>query len=182
MKQLVSFLLIPVMALSLAACGGDGLSLSLGDAQNVPDIKYGCIGDTLSTAWFDFVVDEAYSCPEYRGYAPSAGCKLVVVAMSLKNGCGQPVNMWGDDFVILWSGDDGAFDMDIPLPAGISDDQFPDEYVLDVNAAESGVMVFEVPEEFRDFSIRFMEIFESETNPDGDEGSTYFVDFTAEDR
>ena len=102
--------------------------------------------------------------------------------MSMKNNCGEPVNMWGEDFVIFWGGDDDDFDLDIPLPAGLSGDQFPDEYVLGINESKSGVMVFEVPQEFRDFSIGFMEIFESETNPDGDEGDTFFVDFTAEDK
>lgn len=178
MKRLASFLLASVMMLSLAACGGNGLSLNQKEDFG---IKYGRVGDAMSTEWFDFVVNEAYSCLEYHGYTPSAGCKLVVVDISLKNNCGKPVDVWGDDFLILWDGGDDTFDMDIPLPAGISDDQLPDKYVLDVNAGKSGVMVFEAPGEFRDFSIRFTEILESE-NPDGDEGSTYLVDFTAEDK
>ena len=113
---------------------------------------------------------------------PGQGVKLVVVSLSLKNNCGQSVDMWGEDFVIFWGDDDDAFDLDIPLPAGLSDDQFPDEYVLGINESKNGVLVFEVPREYRDFSIGFMEIFESESNPDGDEGDTFFVDFTAEDR
>ena len=173
MKRLASVLLIPMMVLSLAACG---------KTNDEPGVKYGYIGDTMSTEWFDFVVNEAYSCDQYCGYTPSAGCKLVVVNLSLKNNCGESVDMWGEDFVIFWGGDDDAFDLDIPLPAGLSGDQFPDEYVLGINESKSGVLVFEVPREFRDFSIGFMEIFESETNPDGDEGDTFFVDFTAEDR
>ena len=177
MKRLVSFLLTLMMAVSLAACGG-----APNPAGGEPGTKYGRIGDTMSTEWFDFVVNEAYSCGQYQGYAPSAGCKLVVVAMSLKNNCGQPVDMWGDDFVILWGDGDDAFDMDIPLPAGISGDQFPDEYVLDANESRTGVLVFEVPREFREFSIEFTELFASETNPDGEEGNSYFVEFTAEDR
>ena len=167
MKRLASFLLVPVMMVSLAACG----------ERDTTGAKYGRIGDTLSTEWFDFVVNEAYSCSEYCSYTPSDGYKLVVVAMSLKNNCGQPVEIWGDGFVLLWGGGDDT--LDIPLPAGFSDDQFPDEYVLDLNESKSGVMVFEAPQEFQDFSIRFMEVFESETNPDGDMGSTYYVDFTA---
>ena len=174
MKRFAFLLLIPMMMLSLAACRGSG---------DEPGSKYGYIGDTMSTEWFDFVVTDAYSCSEYKGYTPSEGYQLVVVSMSLRNNCGQSVDMWGDDFVILWgSDDDDTFDLDIPLPAGISRDQFPDEYVLGINATKSGVLVFEVPEEFRDFSIGFMEIFESETDPDGEEGDTFFVDFTAESR
>ena len=167
MKRLASCLLF-LMMLSLAACG---------ESKDDFGVKYGGIGDTMSTEWFDFVVEDAYSCGRYHSYAPSAGDKLVIVTMSLKNNCGQPVDMWGEDFVILWGGDDGAAGVDIPLPAGLSDDQFPDEYVLDASASRTGVMVFEVPREFRDFGVRFMEIFD-----DGGEGNTFFVDFTAEDR
>ena len=177
MKRLASLLFILIIALSLAACGGLDLN-----RKNEPGVKYGYIGDTMSTVWFDFTVDDAYSCDRYQGYAPSAGYKLVIVTLSLKNNCGQSVDMWGDDFVILWGDDDDTYDMDIPLPAGISDDQFPDEYVLGINGSRTGVMVFEVPREFRDFSIGFMEIFESDTDPDGEEGDTFFVDFTAEER
>ena len=43
-------------------------------------------------------------------------------------------------------------------------------------------MVFEAPQEFGDFSISFVEIFVSETNPDGEEGGTFVVEFAAEDR
>ena len=179
MKRLASFLLV-LMMLSLAACGG--LDLDPKNAQDEPGVKYGYIGDTMSTEWFDFVVTDAYSCDQYQGYTPSEGYKLVVVAMTLKNNCGQSVDMWGDDFVLIWGDDDDTFDLDVPLPAGISRDQFPDEYVLGINASRSGVMVFEAPQAFRDFSIGFMEIFESESDPDGEEGDTFFVDFTAEDR
>ena len=177
MKRLASFLVVLVMALPLAACGEGGLDFG---PEEEPGVKYGSMGDTLSTAWFDFTVDGAYSCSEYCGYASSAGYKLVVVAMTLKNDRGEPVDLWGDDFVIFWGDDDS--DLDIPLSAGLSGDQFPDEYVLSANELRAGVMVFEVPEEFRDFGIMFTDFFESETDPDGDAGSTYRVDFTAGDR
>ena len=179
MKRLASFLLVPIIMLAFAACGEGGLDFN---PKNEPGVKYGYIGDTMSTAWFDFTVTDAYSCSEYQGYTPSEGYKLVVVAMSLKNNCGQPVDMWGEAFVLLWDDDDDAFNLDIPLPAGLSGDQFPDEYVLGANQSITGVMVFEAPREYQNFSIVFMELFESSTNPDGEEGDTFFVDFAVEDR
>ena len=172
MKRLVS-LLLPVMLLSLAACVN-------GPDLQEPGAKYGGIGDSMSTEWFDFTVTDAYSCCQYQGYTPTDGYKLVVVAMSLKNNCGQEVDVWGEDFVLLWG--DGDDTLDIPLPAGLSGDQFPDEFVLGANEIKNGVMVFEAPREFGDFSISFMEIFVSETSLDGEEGGTFFVEFAAEDR
>ena len=179
MKRLASFLLVLMVMLSLAACGAGEVDPG---PENEPGAKYGSIGDTLSTKWFDFTVDDAYSCGQYQGYTPSEGYKLVVVTVTLKNDCGQLVDMWGEDFVLMWGDDDDSFDLDIPLPAGLSGDQFPDEYVLDVNETKSGVMVFEAPREFQNFTVGFMEFFDSDTDPDGEEGDTFFVDFTAEDR
>lgn len=178
MKRLVSFLLAMVMLGGLSACGEGGLSLRGKDDE--PGTKDGYIGDTMSTAWFDFIVNDAYSCSQYYDYTPSAGNQLVVVTMTLKNTFGQSVDMWGDDFVILWDDEDSG--IDIPLAAGISDDQFPDEYVLGINAVKAGVMVFEVPQEFRDFAIGFQEVYESDEDPDGDLGDTFFVTFTAEEK
>ena len=174
MKRLACSLLL-LMMMPLAACGAGN-----GDY----DVKHGGIGDTMSTKWFDFTVADAYSCGRYQSYVPSAGYELVVVTMTIMNNCGQPVEMRGDDFVICWGDDDDVFDEDIPLPAGLSGEQFPDEYVLGVNELKNGVLVFEVPREFREFTIRFMEPFESvsEADPDSDEGDTFFVVFTAEDR
>lgn len=182
MKRIASFLLAFMMMVSLTACGEGGLNLNPKGNEDDSDVKSGYIGDTMSTEWFDFVVNDAYSCSEYHGYTPQAGNKLVVADMSLKNNCGESVDMWGEDFVIIWEISDEDIDMDIPLSAGISDDQFPDEYVLGINATKSGVLVFEVPEEYRDFSIGFAEIFESNDDPDGDLGNTYFVNFTAEEK
>ena len=182
MKRLASFALALVMALSLAACGEGGLNL---DPKETSNDGYGYIGDTMSTEWFDFTVDDAYSCSEYHGYTPSAGNKLVVVDMTLKNTWGQSVDMWGDDFILIWEISDEDIDMDIPLQAGLSDEQFPDEYVLGINATKKGVSVFEVPQEYRDFVLGFQEIYEDEENPDneeGIEGNTFFVSFTAEEK
>ena len=178
MKRLASFLVVLIL-LPLAACGDGGLDIT---PKNGPGVKYGRVGDAMSTEWFDFTVTGAYSCGQYQGYTPSEGYKLVVVAMTLKNDFGQPVDMWGEDFVLLWGGGNDAFDLDIPLPAGLSGDQFPDEYVLGANQSITGVMVFEAPREYQNFSIVFVELFESSTNPDGEEGDTFFVDFTVEDR
>lgn len=178
MKKIVSLLLAFVMLLALTACGEGGLSLT----GSQTDEKEGYIGDTLSTYWFDFTVDDAYSCSSYHDYTASAGRKLVVVSITLKNDCGMSVDMWGDDFVILWDTGDDDVDMEFALPGGISDEQFPDEYTLGINQSKSCVAVYEVPEGYRDFAVAFMEIFESDTDPDGEAGETYFVYFTPEER
>ncbi len=185
MKRLASILLALTMALALAACGEGGLSLTPGGGSGEPGLKTGFVGDTLSTYWFDFTVNDAYSCAQYGSHIASAGNKLVVAAITLKNTCGESVDMWGDDFAILWDDPDEDSGAAPALPAGISDDQFPDEYVLKINETRAGTAIYEVPEDFRDFVIAFQEIYEDTENPDnldGKEGSTFFVSFTAEEK
>ena len=133
MKKFVPLLLAFVMLLGLTACGEGGLSLN---GSNSSD-KEGYIGDTLSTYWFDFSVDDAYSCSSYHDYTASAGKKLVVASITLKNTCGASVDMWGDDFVILWDTGDDDVDMEFALPGGLSDRQFPDEYTLSEGKVKS---------------------------------------------
>lgn len=177
MKRSASFLLALIMLFSLAACGEGGLNLNPKDKT---DTKEGYIGDTLSTAWFDFVVNDAYSCGEYHGYTPAAGKKLVVATITVKSTFKESVDMWGDDFIILWNTGENA-DAEPALPAGISDDQFPDEYTLRINATECGVVIYEVPEEYKDFAIWFPEVYEDGTE-EGGEGDNFFVYFTPEER
>lgn len=179
MKRFSSFLLALMLLFSLSACGEGGFNLNPGGNS---DARSGYVGDTLSTEWFDFTVDDAYSCSEYQGYTPAAGNKLVVVTITLKNDWGASVDMWLEDFVIVWGDNEDDLDYNFPIDPGLSDDQFPAEYTLGINATRTGVSVYEVPQEYRDFSINFVEVSESETNPDGDVGNSYFVDFTPEER
>lgn len=188
-KWFAAFLAL-IMLGSLAACGKDGLDLNPDKEKDKDndsgkeDSEFydGYIGDKMSTYWFDFTVDGAYSCKEFEGYVPSAGNKLVVVTISLKNTCGQSVDMWGDDFMIVWDGPEEDDCIDIPLPAGVSDEQFPDEYVLGINGRRTNIAIYEVPEEFRDFAIYFQEIMEDENDPEGLMGDAHFVAFTPEAR
>lgn len=61
--------------------------------------------------------------------------------------------------------------------AALSDEQLPTMYDLAINEERSGVLVFEVPAGYQDFSISFQEIFEDNTY-----GDAYFVFFTAEEQ
>ena len=70
-KRIASLLLITFSALLLAACGSSG-SIVLpkeGYAQ-------GAAGDTMRTYFFDFTLNEAYTCSRYEGYIPTPGYDL----------------------------------------------------------------------------------------------------------
>lgn len=175
MKKIVSLFMAFTVLLSLSACGG----LSLKPDENKSDSKEGYIGDTLSTYWFDFTVNDAYISYDYEGYTPEAGNKLVVAKLTLKNRMNFSLDMWQGDFPILW--DDEENGLEYPISA-FTDDQLPDEYTLGINQSKSGLLVYVVPEDYRDFTIAFLEIFEDEDNEDGRDGDVYFIDFTPEEK
>lgn len=172
MKRFVSLLLAAFMVLALAGCG----SLNLGSPNTSEPKLDGYLGDTLSTYWFDFTVDDAYLCGEYEGYTPDSGYQMLVVTLSMKSTVNFSVDMFQSDFPVLWADGDST-DGTFPISA-FTDDQLPDEYTLGINRSKSGLLVYEVPEDKKDFSLAFMEVFEEEGNEDGQEGETYFVDFT----
>jgi len=193
MKKLLSLVLACLLLASLAACGGSnndrgpltGGSPASNSSNNGSDSSgsqdddgyqeggdWGYIGDVMHTYWFDFTVDDAYTCAEYEGYTASEGKQLVVATLSLKNTFLQSLPMSQTDFQIQWGGE-GDDDYEWPISA-VSEAQLPDEYTLAINESRTGVVVYEVPEGTSDFSISFGEYFEDES-----EGDVYFVYFTA---
>lgn len=179
MKKFVSFLLALMVLCSLAAC--DGVSLKPSESEGPAD-KDGYIGDTMSTHWFDFTVNKAYSCSEYAGYTAEEGYQLVIAEVTLKNTFGISVDMWDTDFLILWDDPDENSGVEITVPV-YCEEQFPEEYVLGINETKTGLLIYEVPEGFRDFAVVFQEIFEDPddpTNEDGIDGDIFYVFFTAE--
>ena len=55
--------------------------------------------------------------------------------------------------------------------------QLPTEYELAVDEEREGLLVFEVPQGEKDFSISYLEVFDDST-----EGDVFFVFFTAEEK
>lgn len=53
----------------------------------------------------------------------------------------------------------------------------PEEYDLSVNEERTGLLVFEVPEDSKDYSISYLEQFSNDT-----EGDVFFVYFTAKNK
>ena len=143
-----------------------------GSDKSGGDVPY-YVGDSVSTAWFDFTVDSVEVMNEYEGYAAAEGKKLLVVQLSLKSTVTFSSEMYQNDFVVGWDLEDD-YDYVDPLYA-YCDAQFPDEYTLKINEARTGILVYEVPADFKDFWLNFLEVY------DNDEyGESFFVYFTAE--
>lgn len=137
----------------------------------------GRMGDTMKTYFFDYTVNSAYVCDEYEGYQPEEGKSLLVADVTVKNTFYESIVMFDTDFQVQWNSD-AEEDWDVPITYygnEMSDDQLPDEYELSVNEERSGLLVFEVPEDRKDFSISYLELFD-----DDSEGDVFFVYFTAD--
>lgn len=139
----------------------------------IPGGGQGYLGDTLHTIWFDFTVEDAYTCQSYGSYTAGNGKQLVVVDMTVQNTFPEEVPMGRYDFQIQWS-EVGEDDYAWPLAAA-GEEQLPDEYYLGINEERSGILVYEVPAGEVDFSVSIAEYFEN-----GTKGDVYFVFFTAD--
>lgn len=137
----------------------------------------GRMGDTMETYFFDYTVNSAYVCDEYEGYQPQEGKKLLVADVTVKNTFFESIVMFDTDFQVQWNSD-AEEDYDVPITYygnEMSEEQLPEEYELAVNEERTGLLVFEVPEDKKDFSISYLEMFD-----DDSEGDVFFVYFTAD--
>ena len=175
-RRLLCILL--ALALSLTACGGKDDGETGGYTAGGSE---GHIGDTLYTFWFRFTVKDVQVCREFGGYTAGEGKQLVAAELSVENTCDFSIDMYRDDFVMLWG--NGSQDFGFPLPAEriAKGKTLPDEYRLDAGDSREGLLVYEVPEaEAQDFALLFFELFDDGTEA-GREGDFYTVYLTAGD-
>lgn len=206
MKHRIALILLALsLAVSLAGCGGSGSSGSEGSSGSASSsgvqvdlrdgVEYeeggesGYLGDVMHTAFLNFAVTDAYTCPTYGSYTPAEGSKVLVVYVSILNTGISSLPMFDTDFQVQWGSendDDYGWPITIaeepwdhqPQAAeALDENQLPGEYEIGINKERSGLLFFEVPADSKDFSISFEEYFEDETV-----GDLYFVHFTAEEK
>ncbi len=143
--------------------------------QNDTDQHFS-LGDTVSTAWFDYSVTEVESTQEYGGYISAQGDQLVVVELTLKSTYPQAVTMFDSDFQLSW--DSMSQDDTRCMPVEYyCDQQLPTEYELAPRESRSGVLVYQVPDDQSTFQFTFQEFFDDGTQ-EGRPGDQYVMDLT----
>lgn len=160
--------------------------------------QYGYMGDVLNTYWFNFAVEEAYTCSSYGSYTAPEGKQLLVVAIAIKSTSRNDQPMYDTDFEIDWDDDDSvdetyaypittseyAWDVQVKVDSQLSDEQLLPEYELKSKAIVTGELVYEVPEltaagePIRDFYFSFLEMFENEEQ----DGDLYVIYFEADEK
>ena len=144
----------------------------------------GRIGDPIETDFFEFTVNSGYLCDEFEGRAASEGTELLVVDVTVKNTFNATIPMSDWDFQAQWGEDDDDEAYAFPITSdpetgdeipAVSEEQLPYEYELGIDERREGLLVYEVPAGYEDFSISTQD-----TYSDGTTGDTYFVYFTPE--
>lgn len=193
MKRLLSLTMTLLLLLTLAACGGDSgsgsgggsSSAGSGEVRAEDGFAEGRVGDLVHSYFMDFTVNSAYTTADYHGHTAPEGMKVLVVNMTIKNTFNESLPMYDDDFQGQWSASPETDEFAWPITEGadgsdldvVSEEQLPARYDLAVDETRTGVLVFDVPADERDFSISHRELF-----GDNSEGDTFFVYFTAEER
>lgn len=192
MKKFLSLALAGLLALNLAGCGpvigalleddtdttttSDAAAATTTAITATDGYAEGRLGDTMHTSFFDFTVTEAYTTASYGGYVAPEGHQLLVATVTVKNPGRQSVEMYDTDFQAQWNSD-GDDDFSVPLTQTVEPltaEQLPKTYTIGVDDSRTGVLVFEVPDGERDFSLSYLEVFS-----DKSEGDLFFVYFTA---
>lgn len=190
-KRIIALLLIMIMAAASLGCGKKNPSGNDTDTESYelqeryPDhdgYAEGRYGDTMITYFFEYIINSAYVCEEYKGIKPEEGNQLLVADMTIKNTGYVSILMYDTDFQVQWTDtSENAYDWPVTYymedDADVKDNMFPKEYELEINESRTGKLVYEVPKEEKDFSISYKEYFE-----DGTEGDTFFVYFTAKSK
>lgn len=198
MKRFASSLLALALLLSLAACGEGGLSLRPEGGKKDSDVitpedgvALGYEGDTLRTKYFEMTVENPRTSGEYNGLTAEEGYKFLAADLTLYNHTNVPQPMFDTDFEVVWDLDDddawawpecyeeegagGELEYSVK-----SDDQIPVEFELGIHKTVTGVLLYQVPEDCKDFYIAYYEIGEPEEEGGEPEyGDSFFVRFSA---
>lgn len=133
----------------------------------------GELGDTMSTYWFDFSVDEAVLTNEYEGSTPSAGRVYLVLTMTMENTFYEAVPMYRGDFDVEWD-DPDAESYETPVMIFINGEELTeDSYEIPYADLVDATMVFEVDKGYDEFVVYFDEYFADDTL--GNVLGVYFV-------
>lgn len=171
MKRTKIWILGAAAALTVTAAGCNAIP-----GMGSSDTGESHVGDMVSTLWFDYVVNSAEAADSYEGYTAAEGCKLVVVDLTLHNTFNESVPMYDTDFQLYW-GDYGDDEWALPMDV-YCDAQLPAEYYLSIDESRDGVLVYEVPQDVRDFTFAFLEVKDNGTE-EGEEGDLFVTYFTA---
>lgn len=151
---------VPVLVLAAALFAG---------CEKAPQTYHAEPGQAQRTVFFTFTVDDAGQVDAFAGYEPVAGSQLVRVDVTEQGTFHKELTMYAYDFQLHFGNNEYAD----PL-MGLEDDSLmPAEFPLQKGDEVQYSLLFEVPDEYSEFSLIYLEQFS-----DGSSGDLFSVDFT----
>ncbi len=143
--------------------------------ENDNRVLDGYVGDTISTAFFDFTVNEARTADSYGSLTPAEGNTFCIVNVTVHNTMRQSLPMFDTDFVLFWGpGDsDGSFPVTHDDPSRRTDKMLEESYYIGINETVTGDLVYELPKTHDPEGILYFE----EYFENGEYGDYYTVTF-----
>lgn len=142
-------------ALLLTSCGGSNSV----EAQ---------VGEAVSTALFDFTVEDPETLDSYTGVDIPEGDKLVRLWLTVQNTSEETYTMFAEDFQIQWGDGDDAFGTCLEA---VDDTMLPYGYQLKPGDTRKGAMLVAVPQDCTALTVAYEEL-----QADGDRAAAYFVE------
>lgn len=136
--------------------------------------------DVMRTAFFDYTVNSGYTTAAYDTFTAEEGKVFLVVDITITNTQTKSCPMFDTDFQVQWGEDEDPDAFSYPLTAygeTPNGEMLPEEYELAISETRTGKLVYQVPQGYHDFSVSYMEVYDTEET-----GDTFFVYFTAEQR
>lgn len=113
------------------------------DMYSFAEQNWGGIGETLSSDWFNFTVENVYAAHEYSGVNASEGNQLIVADVLIDNISSHQIIFDDTDLKIYWEKGESSCGA-LQTIAGA---------ILDIGETCSGTLVYEVPEQIQNFAI-----------------------------
>lgn len=137
-----------------------------------PKDKFFELDDKVSTAFFDYRVENVSVYQDYHGMRAREDHQIVAVKLKIENDENYPLPMGRYDFRLQWGleGEEFAYP-----ETWYYREQLPNEYNIPEKESVSGELIFQVPQGQRNLSLAYLEIFENEG-----QGDAYFICFTVD--
>ena len=157
-RQLPGWIIAAVCLLFAVSCSAE------------PKDRFFELEDKVSTAFFDYRVEDVSVYQHYNGMDARQGQQIVVVDLAIKNKENYTLPMGRYDFRIQWGLEGELF----AYPEACQcREQLPDEYEIPEKDSVEGKLVFQVPQEQKNLCLAYLEIFEND-----EQGDAYFTCFT----
>lgn len=156
-----------LLLLMLTGCQGQGTETSEAVRKRVE------IGETISTAWFDYTIVSVEELEQdaFEEIEVTEGNQLLSVAIKLKSTYYKETPMSRYDFQIYWDHMEDTDERCFAL-AAVTEEQLPDTYELDAGETWEGTLLYLVPEDQDRYVLVFQEHFDDGTQQ-GDVGTSY---------